>query len=311
VIAMPELTPTIITVLSFGAVAAAVFVFGQYLAAQGHIQRRLPAPIIDDGLAREEGRMRTMQGFIARHFSDGRFGIDSTLRGKLRRELLRAGYFRSDAINYYLFFRMTLPVVIPGAAYILVTLLVAAAPWYLKLVVVCVALALAIVGPDIYLDRRQKALAQRYREIFPDFLDLLVVCIDAGLSLEAAINRVTAQISKQSREFGLNLLLMASEMRAGRRTIDALESLSDRLMIEEAQSMVLVLRQSLELGSDVADTLRVLGEEMRDRRVLRAEENANKLPVKMTIPLALFIFPVILIVVMFPVAIRLLNLFAH
>jgi tight adherence protein C len=309
--AMEQFTPLLITALSFGAVLAIVFVVGQFLSTQGQIQRRMPSPIQDGGAAQEEARLHLLQGFISRHFTDARFGVDATLKGKLRRELLRAGYFRSDALNYYLFFRMALPVVLPVVAYLAMTFFFTTAPWYAKLLATCVALVVAVIGPDIYIDRRQRRLAQRYRELFPDFLDLLVVCVDAGLSLEAAINRVTPRVAKQSREFGLHLVLMGSEMRAGRRTIDALESLGDRLTIDEAQSLVLVLRQSLELGSNVADTLRVLGEEMRDKRVLRAEENANKLPVKMTIPLALCIFPVIMIVVTFPVVIRVLKLFTN
>jgi tight adherence protein C len=308
---MGQLTPTIITVLSFVAVLVIVLVLGQFAITQGQIQRRLPTPVQDGGVALEDTRVRLLQSFVADHFGDGRFGVDATLRGRLRRELLRAGYFRSDALNYYLFFRMALPVVFPIAAYLMLTVFVSSAPWYAKLIAVCIAILLAAIGPDIYIDRRQRHFAQRYRELFPDFLDLLVVCVDAGLSLDAAISRVTGPLVKQSREFGVNLMLAGSEMRAGRRMIEALESLSDRLMIDEAQSLVLVLRQSLDLGSNIADTLRVLGEEMRDRRVLRAEENANKLPVKITIPLALFIFPVILIVISYPVAIRILEMFAR
>jgi len=151
-------------------------------------------------------------------------------------------------------------------------------------------------------------LAQRYRQLFPDLLDLLVVCIDAGLSLEAALDRVTGEVINQNRVFGLNLMMMAAEMRAGRSTIDALESLADRLAVDEAHSLVLVLRQSIELGSDIGDTLRIFSDEMRDKRVLRAEENANKLPVKMSLPLGLFIFPVVLLVVTLPVGIRMATL---
>jgi tight adherence protein C len=308
---MAQLTPTIITILSFGAVLVIVLVLGQFAITQGQIQRRLPTPAQDSGVALEDTRVRLLQSFVAKHFTDSRFGVDATLRGRLRRELLRAGYFRSDALNYYLFFRMALPVIFPVAAYLMLAVLMPAAPWYAKLLAVCIAILLSAIGPDIYLDRRQRRLAQRYRELFPDFLDLLVVCVDAGLSLDAALSRVTGPLVKQSREFGVNLMLSGSEMRAGRRPIEALESLSDRLMIDEAQSLVLVLRQSLDLGSNIADTLRVLGEEMRDRRILRAEENANKLPVKVTIPLALFIFPVILIVISYPVVIRISKMFVH
>jgi tight adherence protein C len=84
--------------------------------------------------------------------------------------------------------------------------------------------------------------------------------------------------------------------------------MADRLIIPEARSLVALLRQSRELGSDIADALRVFSDEMRDKRLLRAEEQANKLAVKMTIPLALFIFPVVLLVIMLPIAVRLLRL---
>src|SRR5262249_3484251 len=112
---------------------------------------------------------------------------------------------------------------------------------------------------------------------------------------------------KMNGEMGLTLMMVSAEMRAGRTMVDALESLADRVSIDEARSLVLVLRQSVELGSDVGETLHVFSDEMRSKRLLRAEETANKLPVKMTLPMGLFIFPVILIVIMLPIAIRLGN----
>jgi tight adherence protein C len=305
---MLELTPILVVALSFGAVAAIAFVVGQYLATQAQIQRRLPGPagLIESSIGAPPSALRA---FIAKHFDEKRFGIDTTLRGKMRHELIRAGYFRSDALNYYLFSRVAVAVVLPSAAYVLSDAVLADYPWYAKLLVVGLTLTVSIIGPDIFLDRKQRRLAQRYRILFPDFLDLVVVCIDAGLSLEAALDRVTGEIIRQNREFGLNLMMMSAEMRAGRSTIDALGSLADRLNVDEANAFVLVLRQSIELGSDVGTTLRVFSDEMRDRRVLRAEERANKLPVKMSVPLGLCIFPVILLVVLFPTAIRFASLF--
>jgi tight adherence protein C len=309
VLVMPELMPLIVGTLSFGAVAAIVFVAGQYLLGQAQMQRRLPLPArASEGSA--GGPPSVLQAFIARHFDDKHFGVDSTLRGKLRRELLRAGYFRSDALSYYLFARIAVAIAFPVGAYVLLEVFLRGAPWYLKLALVGGSIALGIIGPDIYLDRRQKRLAQHYRQLFPDFLDLLVVCIDAGLGLEGALNRITTEIAKHSRQLGLNLLMIDAEMRAGRSTMDALGSFADRVPLDEARSLVVVLRQSLELGSDVADTLRVFSDEMRDKRVLRAEENANMLPVKMTAPLGLFIFPVVLLVVLFPVGLRLAKMMA-
>jgi tight adherence protein C len=172
---------------------------------------------------------------------------------------------------------------------------------------VSVALLIGAAAPDFYLVRRQRALAQRYRQVFPDLLDLLVVCVDAGLSLEAAFDRVTGEMSKRSRELGMHLEMMGAEIRAGRSTVEALEALSDRLGLDEAGSFVAMLRQSIELGSDIGDALRVFSDEMRDKRLLHAEEKANKLSVKMVIPLGLFIFPVVLLVTILPVMIKLMK----
>ena len=108
------------------------------------------------------------------------------------------------------------------------------------------------------------------------------------------MDRISGEITQQNRYLGTNLQIMGAETRAGRSTIDALASLADRLGLDEARSLAAMLRQSIELGTDVGDALRVFSDEMRDRRLLRAEERANQLPVKMVAPLGLFIFPVIL-----------------
>jgi tight adherence protein C len=304
---MFDTTSVIIVLLSFGAVAALVFVLGRSLATQIQIQRRLPVAV-RAGDFRSAPQTSRLQAFVARHFDERRFGVDSTLRGKLRRDLIRAGFFRADALNYYIFARIALVIVLPFLAYAFTQVFLQDVPLLLRFVVLLIALVIAILGPDAYLSRRQRAMSERYRQVFPDFLDLLTVCVDAGLSLEAAMDRVTGHLSKQNREFGLNLMMVGAETRAGRTMVEALESMADRLGIDEAQSLVLVLRQSLELGSDIGEALHVFSDEMRGKRLLRAEEMANKLPVKMTFPLGLFIFPVILLVVLLPVGIRLVSL---
>jgi tight adherence protein C len=301
---MPDALPIVIATLFFGAVTAAVFVLGQYFVTQTQIQRRLPAHSRNAAAGLPESVLRT---FVKKHFDERRFGIDSTLRGKLRRELLRAGFFRNDALNYYILARVALIILFPGAIYALLQFGPQTTPWLLKLLVMVLSLVPAIFGPDAFISRRQRKLTERYRQLFPDFLDLLMVCVDAGLSLQMAIDRVTDHIIKHNREFGMNLMMMGEETRAGRSIMEALGSWAERLNLDEARSFVLVLRQSIELGSDVGDALRVFGDDMRDKRLLRAEESANKLPVKMMLPLGLFIFPVILLVVLLPIVIKLLT----
>ena len=301
---MAQLAPIFFTLLAFGAVAAAVFGVGRYVLVQAQIQRRLPVSTAASDLLSAETTSR-LQAFIAKNFDERRFGIDNTLRGKLRLDLLRAGYFSSDALNIYIFARIALVILLPTLAYLFMQVFFPEANILAKVGSLLVSLLFAVVGADAYLQRRARLLAEGYRRVFPDLLDLLTVCVDAGLSLEAALDRVTGEMAKQSRELGLNLLLVQSEMRNGRGTVEALESLSERLGLDEARSLVLVLRQSVELGSDVSDALHVFSEEMRQKRLLRAEEMANKLPVKMTLPMGLFIFPVILMVVLLPIMIRL------
>jgi tight adherence protein C len=301
---MSELAPIFVILLAFGAVAAAVYGIGRYLNIYMQVQRRLPATGLGDESLSGQSTSR-LQAFITKHFDERRFGVDNTLRGKLRRELVKAGFFRSDALNFYIFARIALVVVLPTFAYIMMQTFFIEIPLLLKFGGLLVSLLIAILGADAYLSRRQRTLTDGYRNVFPDLLDLLTVCADAGLSLEAALDRVNSHIAKQNRELGLNLMMVTAEMRAGRSTVDALESLADRLGLDEARSLVLVLRQSIELGSDVGEALHVFSDEMRSKRLLRAEEAANKLPVKMTLPMGLFIFPVILLVILLPIAIRL------
>ena len=301
---MPDLAPILVAALAFASVGAVVFVLGQYYSAHAHMQRRLPASVEPFGLTGAPPLVG-IHAFVARYFDEKRFGGGGTFRARLRRNLLRAGYFTNDAVNFYIVARIACVLGLPAIAFIVSGFFPAGVSWLLKLTFVSVALFIGIAGPDAYVSRRQRRLVERFRLEFPDLLDLLIVCVDAGLSLEAAFDRVRSEIAKRSRELGMNLEMMGAEMRAGRSTVEALESLADRLGLEEAGSFVSMLRQSIELGSDVGDALRVFSDEMRDRRLLRAEEAANKLSVKLVLPLGLFIFPVVLLVIMLPVVIKL------
>src|SRR5215510_12803344 len=303
---MIDLAPILILAFSFAAVAGVAIVAGNYVAAQARIWRRLPTARIPIDLSKGNG-FQALHAFVARHFDAKRLGVDGAIRDKLRRDLLRAGYFRSYAVNYYVLARLSAVVLLPLIAYAFVELVRPDAPGVLKIVLVSVVALIAFAAPDAYLARRQGQLAVRYRQIFPDLLDLLVICIVAGLSLEAAFERVRGEVLKQSRELGNNLEMMGAETRAGRSTIEALDSFADRLGLDEAASFNTMLRQSLELGSDIGEALRIFSKDMRDRRLLRAEEAANKLSVKMILPLGLFIFPVVLLVVMLPVVIKLMT----
>jgi tight adherence protein C len=304
-----ELAILLITILAFGAVAIGVFVIGQFIAVQIRVHQRVTmqgrGAALRDETETAPGLTSGFDALVSTIFDEKRFGVEGSMRTKLRRELIRAGFFR-DAIKYYIFARIATVVVLAIAVIIAEQFMVNSA-WYLKLGLAAVVILLAVLGPDAYIARRTRKLHLDYRIAFPDMLDLLVVCIDAGLSLEAAFDRISGDISRQNRHLGANLQIMGAEMRAGRSTIDALTSLADRLGLDEGRSLAAMLRQSIELGTDVGDALRAFSDDMRDRRLLRAEERANQLPVKMVGPLGLFIFPVILGIAMLPVIIRLIT----
>jgi tight adherence protein C len=299
---MPDSIPYLVGFLLFGAVSAVALLVGQYFAVQSRIHKRLMVP--SQSVLSDTPSLPALTKFIARYFDEKRFGVDETVRGKLRRQLVKAGYFNNSALNYYIFARMAVVVVLPAISYVAIEVFIGNMDWYFKLVIMSVVFLLAIVGPDAFLARQHRLHAHRHQLIFPDLLDVLVVCVDAGLSLEGALDRITIEMMKQDRVLGSHLMMMRAEMRAGRSTIDALNSLSERLGFDEARSFVLVLRQSVELGSDVGEALRVFSDEMRDKRLMRAEENANKLPVKMVFPMAVLIFPVIMAEVMLPLGLR-------
>lgn len=166
-----------------------------------------------------------------------------------------------------------------------------------------------IVIPSIMLDRFENTQKQIYRRGFPDFMDMMITCADAGMSLEAAVDRVGNELAGTHKWLGIQLSIMNLQLRAGKPLREALRELADRIGLEEAKSLAVLFRQSEELGTSLTEALRVYSDEMRNQRIMRAEEQANALPVKMMIPLGLCIFPVVLMVVMLPVIIRMKGVF--
>lgn len=147
------------------------------------------------------------------------------------------------------------------------------------------------------------------RKLFPDFMDMLIVCVDAGLSIEAAIDRVAREFITTKPVFGTHLAIISLEVRAGRPLHEALTNFAFRVRLEEARTLSTLFRQSQELGASVVRTLRTYSKEMRQMRLLRAEEKANALPIKMLFPMAAFLFPVNLIIVIVPIVITVMKLF--
>ena len=222
--------------------------------------------------------------------------------------LIRAGYFGPGAVVYFQIIRAAACLAgLMAATSLLNTYLPELNPGAVLVLGMFVAGIIFIVV-NIIIDRRGQAKEREYRRLFPDFMDMLVICLDAGMSLEAAANRVAREFVVKKKDFGLHLSIMMLEVRGGRRLRDALTNFSKRLSIDEARALAVLFRQSEELGTSVTQALRVFSTEMREMRIIRAEEKANALPVKMLLPLGAFLFPVSLIIVLVPIVITVVTL---
>lgn len=170
---------------------------------------------------------------------------------------------------------------------------------------VCTGLALAgYYLPDVWLRVKTSRRRRKIFEGLPDALDLLVVCVEAGMGVDAAINRVAEELSLSNRELSDELKLYTLEFRAGKTREAALRNLADRINLDDLRGLVMLLIQAERFGMSIAQSLRVFSDSFRTQRFQRAEEMAAKLPVKLVLPMMIFIFPTLFIVIMGPTAIR-------
>jgi tight adherence protein C len=218
--------------------------------------------------------------------------------------MILAGIYDTRAVAFFFIVRTALALGLALAASFFGPMLVAMSSSTFWLSV----MSAGIVGyfaPGFYINRRIAARQTEHRAGFPDFLDLLVVCADSGLSMEASLERVGRELGDTYPSLCANIHMANLEIRAGRTMTDALDHLGDRLGLDEARSFATLVQQSAELGSSITDALRVYSDDMRHKRLSRAEEKAYSLPAKLSLPMMLCIFPVLFVVILLPVIVRL------
>jgi tight adherence protein C len=292
--------------------AAAALAFGVMAAAHARSSvRRRAAGIAEYSGEREAADKRSLRGSSARavqrlldyttkHYSAEQGGDAKVLR----RRLVQAGIFDARAVAYFFVARTALAVGLSFGAFLLLPMLITQKPSMFWLSVLAAGVV-GYIGPSIYIDRRIAKNKAEHRAGFPDFLDLMVVCADSGLSMEAALERVGRELGESYRSLCANIHMTNLEIRAGKSMTDALEHFGDRLGLEEARSFATLIQQSAELGSSITEALRVYSDDMRHKRLSRAEEKAYALPAKLSLPMMICIFPVIFVVILLPVAVRL------
>jgi tight adherence protein C len=231
-------------------------------------------------------------------------------RSEIRKRLVRAGYRRNSTVFIYLgtklitsavgFGAVFLGFVLTGNFFLLVT--------PNAIISLILATGVGYFLPDLYLRQRINVRRLDFIEGFPDALDLLVVCVEAGLGLDSAIQRVSHETSLSHPHLSSELALIPIEVRAGKSRREALQGLADRTGVDQVISLVTLLLQAEQFGTSIGSALRAYAEEMRVERIQRAREKAAKLPVKLVFPIAVFIFPAVFIVVLGPALIQLTEL---
>jgi tight adherence protein C len=222
----------------------------------------------------------------------------------LRRRLVQAGIYDPRGVAFFFIARTALAVGLAAAVFLLLPLVRPTGGAFFWLMVMAGGVA-GYVGPSIYIDKRISARKLEHRSGFPDFMDLLVVCVDSGLSMEASLERVARELGPSYPSLTANIHLTNLEIRAGRPLKEALEHFADRLALEESRAFATLINQSIDLGSSITDAMRVYSDDMRHKRLSMAEEKAYALPAKLAVPMMVCIFPVLFVVILLPVIVRL------
>jgi tight adherence protein C len=229
-----------------------------------------------------------------------------------QQKLLQAGIRKKEWAVGVIFGRLVLPIVIGGFMVLYVYGLDAFPEWgpLKKYGLVAVSFILAYKAPDIYLKNKITKRSDAIRKGLPDALDLLVICAEAGLTVDAAFHRVAKELGKAYPELGEEFALTAIELGFLTDRRQAFENLASRVALDAVKGVVTTMIQTEKYGTPLASALRVLSAEFRNERMMRAEEKAARLPAIMTVPLILFILPVLFVVILGPAACSISDAFS-
>lgn len=309
--ANPLLRALLLAVL-FAIVAAIAFFVVQSVAARQLTRRRLQeavAPRSGQEL-RSSLRTQTVESTwlrLVNSIESKGLSLVDTKDASVRRQLVAAGFAAPYATRVYTLLRLLLVIGLPilAATFFWLT---GSSPSILRLYfTLVIAAAIGLYLPAMLVRMRAAKRQQELVNGFPDALDLLLVCVEAGLGLEAAFARVGMEMTMSHPRLAEQFGAVVLELRAGRSHEDALRRMADRAGADDIRSFATLLIQSTKLGSSIAQTLRTYASEMREKRRLRAEEKAHRLPVLISIPLVACMLPTMIGVLMLPAAIRVIR----
>jgi tight adherence protein C len=311
-IASNSLLKAAILIALFVLVAGATYAMARTVEARQLTRRRLLAePDVEttSAIATSLRAERTNNAWVKLVDGIEQAGLSlvDTKDEALRRKLAAAGFTSSYAPRAYTLLRLVLVVGLPVLVVLLVWLS-GSVPSLMKLwIMLLISAALGLYVPSLFIRAKADRRERQIINAFPDALDLMLVCVEAGLALESAFDRVGKEMALTHPLLAEQLGTVVLELRAGRSREDALRRMAERTGADEIRAFATLLIQSTNLGTSVAQTLRVYASEMRERRRMRAEEKAHRLPVLLSVPLVACMLPVMIGVLMLPAVIRVIR----
>lgn len=298
----------LLILIFLGIAFALFFLFYMFLPKKTTLEERLESlTSYAEEIVLLEKPLSAWQKFL------GRLGKKIPLRpldyGKYQKMLVAAG-IKKERISVFMGFKMLLTILLP-AAYLLFYGIPVEKDLTTK---VLLSVALAIMGflaPSFWL---RKKVTKRHLSIFhdlPDVLDLMTVCVEAGLSMDAAMIKVCEDPLFKKSPLATEMRIATQETRAGKLRLDALRDMGERAMVDDLKAFAAMLIQTERLGTSLAQSLRIHSDSLRTIRRQRAEEAAAKTAVKLVFPLVFFVFPALLVVILGPSIIRIMKLFAE
>ena len=235
------------------------------------------------------------------------FKFNGEKESSLRDRFLKAGYRTEDISVVFSGIQIVLAILFFGIFSVMKLWIFKNLPSFHFILFSLVMVVLGFYLPNLWLKWRIAKRKEKILEGFPDALDLMVVCLEVGTGLDAAISRVGEEMKLSNKVLSEEFKLLSLELRAGKHRRDALKNLALRTDLEDVSGLVTLLIQTDKFGTSVAQALRVHSDSMRIKRYQRAEEVATKLPVKLLFPLILFIFPSLFVILLGPAVIQIFR----
>ncbi|HEY4987836.1 MAG TPA: type II secretion system F family protein, partial [Bradyrhizobium sp.] len=242
-----------------------------------------------------------------------RFKLGNLLESEnTRQKLSRAGYRGQGPIVTFMFFRFIVPIVLLLMA--LFYFFVMSHSHMQTLQKICISVGVSLLGfyvPDVYVSNVIKKRLTSIMRAFPDALDLLLICVESGMSVEASFQRVASEIGTQSSELAEELGLTTAELSYLPERREAFENLAKRCAHSGVKAVATALNQAERYGTPMGNALRVAAQENRDMRMMEAEKKAAALPAKLTVPMILFFLPVLFVVILGPAVMKIMHSMHH